>query len=180
MADQNQMTLWDWLNSLPTPEIVFLAVFLLGSVILVGSVFSGLTIGPVAIPSIKGGWRIFGIVLGATLMAPASYSAYQPYIQGETKTQQIEETPPKKPTTGNNKKKMNGEICANRGECASGYCYPAPHPRQNGAGMSICIAADMNCALQGLDGALYGAVVSMNGTRLTCRNPGNGSAQFIR
>ncbi len=75
----------------------------------------------------------------------------------------------------------NGSACENNTDCDSGQCYPGPHPEPDGSGLKFCLAADLNCALPGLDGAKYGTMIFKDATELTCSNPGNGrSAQFIR
>lgn len=76
---------------------------------------------------------------------------------------------------------QNGSPCETSADCNSGSCYPGPHPKIEGSSQRYCLAADRNCALPGMDGAMYGTTVFLDGTALTCTNPGNGkNAQFVR
>lgn len=75
----------------------------------------------------------------------------------------------------------NGSPCLEGSDCSSGQCYPGPHPSPKGSGLKYCVAADLNCALPGFDGANYNTVIFQDSSALTCSNPGNNeSAQFIR
>lgn len=76
---------------------------------------------------------------------------------------------------------QNGSVCRDSTDCASSYCYPGPHPKPGGSGLKFCVAAELHCALPGLDGAQYGNVVVKDSTRLTCKDPGNNrAAQFLQ
>ncbi|MGE0826480.1 MAG: hypothetical protein AB7G75_36560, partial [Candidatus Binatia bacterium] len=75
--------------------------------------------------------------------------------------------------------KRLGDECTSSAECASQECH-------NGIGdlspvKKYCSSSTMNCALPGYGGAMYGSVISVEGSLFCCSNPGSGSeARFVR
>ncbi|TDT74188.1 hypothetical protein BDE40_2976 [Litoreibacter halocynthiae] len=47
----------------------------------------------------------------------------------------------------------NGAKCAKSSDCASGYCFPGP-----AAGTNFCLRADLNCAMEGVNGHYFGFI----------------------
>lgn len=75
----------------------------------------------------------------------------------------------------------NGALCSGNSDCNSGSCRPGPHPNVDGSGLNYCLAGDRQCAVPGFDGAMHNSQLGVDGTLLTCRNPGNGAyGQFVR
>ncbi len=83
--------------------------------------------------------------------------------------------------------KPNGELCAAKSECSSGYCMPGPSKKiiakkPSGGGNWYCTSAKSNCALPETDGAMYGQKIRVQGLDLICKNPQKSGywAQFLQ
>ena len=166
---------FDWLYLWDFGQLVWLVLFSLGTVLLLGALLQGLRSKWVTLPRLSTPRFLIVAFVGVIAMVPAILTATLPNLQ---KNYAVAGSPESAAiSTG---QIANGDSCEKPEQCKSGQCYPAPAPTPEGAGKSYCMANAMNCALAKLDGARYGSVIQKDGQILACRNPGSGkAAQFV-